>query len=203
MFVTMTHDTKIPVVRIEYAVADRAAWHAGHLLARVPQRERDKCQRKGRRDKYASQFPSNHYGEVLSMIALDAEGWDWLYDEFYLFWNKRTSHDSFAERLSWMSRGEGVYKAGTLRLLEFIGKESMEALWRGAEKLRTADTWPVEPDLFAWREVDGRLRFRCIEVKVNTDPIRHDQLVGLELITEVLGHDCDVCVHHYAPRLAT
>ena len=134
------------------------------------------------------------------MIDLAADGWDWLYDEYYPFWKKRAAHKSFTERLAWIKNRGGVYATGTARLMEAIGCEELELLWHAAERLRTEDFWPVEPDLFAWRASDGRTLYRAIEVKVHTDVLRDDQRLGLKLIKRVLDESCEIAVHHYVPR---
>jgi hypothetical protein len=193
----------VPQKVLHYDQADRAAWHAGHLLDRVPEREREKTKIRGRTDKYQRQCPRNHYGEVLSMVDLDRDGWHWLYDEYYLFWRvKNAQHVTFAEREAWMmDRRATVYRTGTKELTSVVGRERMDLLLAAGERLRTPTFRLTEPDLFAWKiDGDGRVRFNCIEVKLQSDPIRPDQMMGMALLKRVLGDECEVVVHKYLRR---
>jgi hypothetical protein len=44
---------------------------------------------------------------------------------------------------------------------------------------------PAEPDLIAWRDVDGRRELKFIEVMMDNDALRKGQLLGLVLLAAV------------------
>jgi hypothetical protein len=127
-----------------------------------------------------------HFGEVKQMRELQESGFKWLYENYWLF--DRPSDDAEA------------FRPGYDLLVRTFGEEKMAELHQVSRRyyVPTRDGSLAVPDLFAYREEDGRAvecHFR--DVKQN-DQVSDRQLLGMALIESVL--DTPVKVFRYLPE---
>jgi len=70
-------------------------------------------------------------------------------------------------------------------MIELLGKELVAELRRVGEIYQKGELRPVEPDLIAWREVNGQKEWLFVEVLMDGDALRKGQLLGLTLLALV------------------
>ena len=113
------------------------------------------------------------FAEVRHMRTLQAEGYEWRYENYELF----------------VDPGEGAaeYRPGYLLAREAFGEAKMAALQSLAKVYRPFDkAWPRVPDLFAFRREAGAITgCHFIECK-RDDDLSLLQLLGLALIKKAL-----------------
>jgi hypothetical protein len=195
---TETHRLDLVVTEkvIEYDVAIRGDWKRGNLLESfLPERERF-------RTKYKGQCKTYHFGEVLTMAELQRDGWCWVYENFYLFWNKTLNFSSYEAQSKWVERSRktnAVYAGGTKELAKILGKSTMERLWKEGERYRTDQLYATEPDLLAFRKQGDGYEVKAIEVKSTpSDRLKRGQRLGLALLRN--HAPCEVQVYRYVEK---
>ena len=177
-----------------YDTAQRKEWQAGTLLdSLLPEVERPRTA-----NKYKIQCKDHHYGEVLAMNDLQADGWSWFYENFYLFPHRYANR--WLDHCKWIETSKGhAYPPGTRELIHLLGRDVMQRLWKAAEiysPVGNSNEKAKEPDLLAYREREGRIEIRAVEVKLAGDRLtKRGQLLGLAILQKVLG--CEIVIIDY------
>jgi hypothetical protein len=172
-----------------FELLDLRNWRAGKKWTLIPEEEQY------RKQMYERQ-PNAHFGELFAMRGLREEGFpSWLYDNYKLF------RDPPAEEAE-------LFTAGTERAREALGGELYQKLRDAAAMYAPSGLAPGEPDLMAWREEDGRRRFRFLAVRlefkergksVYRDRVDAGALLGLALVAAVVP-GCEVQLVRYMDR---
>ena len=144
-------------------------WENGEWERYLPIEEHhrwDKFYNQACKNKYNNykKSPGYHFVEVLEMIELKKNGYEWLYENYYLFRNARPTEEK------WWS--------GTEKIKEIIGKSKIDKLHKIASSMQLK---PTEPDLFDYRK--NNMIFG--EVK-REDKLSLKQKLGLDLIKKYL-----------------
>jgi hypothetical protein len=150
-----------------YEPSKRRRWKSSRYEGLLPDEEKPRYE-----SKYKASPPGTHFVQLTAMAELKQQGWQWAYEDYCLF------HDVPAE-------DEPTHRAGTQKMIELLGAEVVAEVRRVGEIYQKGELKPVEPDLIAWRDVDGRREWQFIEVLIDGDALRKGQLLGLTILALV------------------
>jgi len=150
-----------------YEPSKRRRWKSSRYEGLLPDEEKPRYE-----SKYKAAPPGTHFVQLTAMAELKQQGWQWAYEDYCLF------HDVPAE-------DEATHRPGTQKMIDLLGAEVVAEVRRVGEIYQKGELKPVEPDLIAWRDVDGRREWQFIEVLIDGDALRKGQLLGLTILALV------------------
>jgi hypothetical protein len=150
-----------------YEPSKRRRWKAARYEGLLPDEEKPRFE-----TKYKTAPPGTHFSQLTAMAELKQQGWQWAYEDYNLF------HDVDPE-------DQATHGPGTAKITELLGAEVVAEVRRVGEIYQKGELKPVEPDLIAWRDVDGRREGQFIEVLIDGDALRKGQLLGLTILALV------------------
>jgi hypothetical protein len=150
-----------------YEPSKRRRWKASRYEGLLPDEEKPRYE-----SKYKAAAPGTHFAQLTAMAELKQQGWQWAYEDYRIF------HDLDPEE-------EASHRAGTQKMVELLGADVVAEIRRVGEIYQKGELRPVEPDLIAWREVEGRREWQFVEVLMDGDALRKGQLLGLTVLALV------------------